>query len=329
MKDQMFLGIIVLIGIFIYKQKYPAPLKLVWTAFSLQVWWMAYNPKYIPEFAPHYSNVLAWNASKYLLSLIILPAIIPFINKKLFFRGLFLFCVVNSLYLLWGGRGLMYANTFDAGVMMCMLPLFLKRKDLSLLVTGLVVLTAVVFKSRSAALGGCVIALIYWWEHCPKFTFYKVARALTVISVVLALPFIMFNWIQDARAKIFAHYMGWWWDQANVWIGTGMGSFEWLGATIPSGITYQMYMMHNDWMQLLFEAGIIGFCLVVGLFFWTAYKLRRHTPYLAVWCAYGAVGFVYYPYHSLLVQVLVLIILYEVVKEQPTASLRSSNEPLV
>lgn len=61
--------------------------------------------------------------------------------------------------------------------------------------------------------------------------------------------------------------MQWWSINSNLFFGTGTGSFDWLSPMIQgpdrlkSGESGFFLMMHNEYLQVLFEQGIIGFIL--------------------------------------------------------------------
>lgn len=69
------------------------------------------------------------------------------------------------------------------------------------------------------------------------------------------------RWIVQVAA------MHWWTTHSNIWIGTGLGSYFILGPSVQVNQLHQMsghlLWLHCDWLQVLFEEGVIGFVLIV------------------------------------------------------------------
>lgn len=87
-------------------------------------------------------------------------------------------------------------------------------------------------------------------------------------------------------------FFEWWKTMANHWVGTGGGTFEWIGPLVQlqylsntkpaKGMTPTLdafIWMHNDWFQVLFENGIVGFSLffLLGI---SAFVYARRYPWL-------------------------------------------------
>lgn len=74
----------------------------------------------------------------------------------------------------------------------------------------------------------------------------------------------------NGRFDLWRRSMIYWMDQINPWIGSGPGSYFLYGPKIQmlQGNTPDKLFvwMHNDWLQVLFEYGIIGFVLISILF---------------------------------------------------------------
>lgn len=89
----------------------------------------------------------------------------------------------------------------------------------------------------------------------------------------LALMFVGFHMNLEAGERTFfdnsgrfgpwTEIMSWWANNANFWTGTGSGTFQWLGPMIQNRDDRLMVWLHQDYLQALFEQGIIGFGLML------------------------------------------------------------------
>lgn len=86
----------------------------------------------------------------------------------------------------------------------------------------------------------------------------------------------------ETRIEQWKILFNWWMDNSDHWIGTGIGSFEWLGpmAQWAAGNSSAVFLfMHNDFLQMLFEGGYIGIFLF--LLVWAKVGLNAFkTPWL-------------------------------------------------
>ncbi len=321
MKSQIYFGIGVSILIFLYQQRIPLWLKVIWGYFLLQTWLPSYSDVYQPEWGKNISNVLSWNASKNTISLLLLPIIVmgfKYHAKVVIIWCLRIFFIIDSIYLISGGRGIMLANTFDAAVMAALSPLFFYKSFWNYVVIACAMFATIWVKSRSAYIAWGVIGLVYWIPFLqifkPRIKYLLIT--LTGTAVTAGLFFGVRAWLHNPRAILTANYMGWWWDNVNIWWGAGLGSFEWLGLFLKSGIDYTPYLMHNDWAQMLFEGGVIGLLMSIFLFAWGAVKLNSNKNYQAIWLAVGAASTTYYLLHSWVVQVIMLMILVKIIDNE-------------
>lgn len=83
--------------------------------------------------------------------------------------------------------------------------------------------------------------------------------------------------------------MGWWWENVNIWRGAGLGTFEIIGTAIQKetpvlGKSLLIYL-HNDYLQVLFEQGVVG--LLCGLI---AYGAALKKAYDRPWLFLSLVG---------------------------------------
>lgn len=120
----------------------------------------------------------------------------------------------------------------------------------------------------------------------------------------------------------FEHWEMLWNFWSDKWstivFGTGFGTLEYLGFLIQRAMFYQWHppkifganlslfssgemfqRMHNDWYQTLFELGIIGFVLMVTVYWKILLRAwKTDKAVVGVWLGIGVWGLTYYPLHS-------------------------------
>lgn len=111
----------------------------------------------------------------------------------------------------------------------------------------------------------------------------------------------------SGRFEIWHHYISMLIDldtyQVKDWphflTGFGAGSFEWIGFGYQFKGT-RILIMHNDYLQILFEYGLIGFVCFITLVIQTLYRLRNQPELFACATAYSFTMLTYFPNYFLL-----------------------------
>jgi hypothetical protein len=344
MREQLFWSLAFILSLLVYAAKMPVGLKLAWAYFILNSFIVSYWPNYVPSYSNDLSNAIAWSATKYLFQLIMIPVFVLYLLKEkmetpidIVVRAMIL---LEACFLISGERGMLMANTYGAGVIACFIPMWFRKRNwdyVGLLLTSLAVIRT---HSRTGFLAAGVIGLTYGMSYLYRnrsrmvfITYCGIIGPCLLIGAGL-----YFNtFMHDPRALMWSHYMDWWIAYASPRFGAGAGSFEWVGLFVDSGWSdMRFYVLHNDWLQVLFEFGTVGLIAVIYVFTWVAWNLRRRTPVLAVWLAFGATALFYYPFHAVIVQLFAAIITTEAIKEnekwnKSTSIQRyqeNSNEPL-
>lgn len=113
--------------------------------------------------------------------------------------------------------------------------------------------------------------------------------------------------------------MGYWKDHINHWLGAGPGTYwaysQWLQAHKVGDLVFPW--MHNDWLQILFEQGIIGI-LAVGFLFFTMLRKSFDRPALfAMILGYGFIACTLYPLHLFMFQLLGVVLIQKTFRDKP------------
>lgn len=252
-------------------------------------------PELLNAFSPNHPiyTVLANNSAMaliFLLTLLLLPRS-P--------RILIFLChltVLNSLYIISQGPhitswGIMLVSTMDACLIAIMYPLILQLSNCYNVylkwIYRITPVLAVLFTTSSTGLGGIVLGLSVLFLNKKSLKLLLVP-AILFLSALLLNPLLLSD---SLRFVCWRWSMSWWWHNANHFFGTGIGTYSVLGPIIQiathnqvsitaEGITANYYtMLHNDWLQCLFELGSIGLGLLICLYTHLLY-LSRNRPYL-------------------------------------------------
>lgn len=245
------------------------------------------------------------------LSLIVIPLFAFFAQPLLLKKCdklIVLLMAADAIWILAGHNfGLLNSWSFDASVMAIYVPMVLKLKPkwARYAVLGLYLLVIASVRSSTAVACLGVGLLITYYDN--------LIAMLGLISGGVALA-----WIGDengrtllyssGRFSAWSKYMGWWHEYASHWFGLGSGSFDTMGALMPVQ-DMRLVIMHNDYLQVLFETGRVGlllFLVVVGFGLWYSRKSRLR---LAMSLAYCVCMLTYFPLHFFIPQMIGLFLL--------------------
>lgn len=203
--------------------------------------------------------------------------------------------------------GLFNHISFDTTIMACLLPWCLRRglygdlKKPFIFITILFLTDIVKFHGTTAlTCAGLAIAI-------PQLYRRRYAiPGLVALAGILVLVWKGSEFLSSTdRVDMWRTYMTWWLHNVDSLTGAGLSAFEILGPFIQvNGNNYRA--MHNDFLQVLFDTGIVGFCLFLGM--WGDVVRKNWGKPLSI--SFCAVFFVacmtYFPLHFFLSQMIVL-----------------------
>lgn len=329
MREAPFIGILLIIGILLYTQKLPLELKIIWgylmTIGAFQCFWI----HYVPQSYEPLNQSITLSQVKDLLFMMVMPMVIFKCSDKVqntILTILKCFVVLECVILLWGDPGLLEANTFGASVAACFLLTWRRDKLYELLGLVLTVAAIIVTHSRTGAMIGACAGAYLFWHYMDKVLSRWIVWT-TFFLVILVLPVTLYFWIgqpsfigtalTDVRFEMWQKFYDWWKVSSNHMFGIGIGSFEAIGPYLPINKMFTdmhlgFYKVHNDWLELLMEAGTIGVTLVGFGYVYIAAKLNRAN--LATWIGIGVGMCSYYVSHAFPVQILALILISRAVE---------------
>lgn len=242
----------------------------------------------------------------YLTSFVILFCIIDIKNLE---RVFLIFGLIDSLIILgkwvmgYGPYFLLNNPAIDAAYISALIPFSIKFGA-----PWIFILACLVTKS-STSIMGLGVGIGSYWLAKNKFSVKSLIISLGIAFLCALLGlFMQGNVLLDSsgRYTIWEWAMKYWSIHSNYWIGMGSGTFQMFGPSIQIdhylslGVKEDMLIagfiwLHNDWLQVLFETGIIGLLFVGAIFICAVFNLRRKPAEFASLLAFGAIAILQMP----------------------------------
>lgn len=234
------------------------------------------------------------------------------INKKMTFKLFEIFAVLDSLLVLIFGFGAFNNGSMDASFLALMVPVIFwkngasRRISVNLLIS-FPLLAAIVRAGGSTAYIILAVELFVILYHKKKRVIF--AFVPFVFGVFFIGPKVFIH--SSGRFTHWKLFMEWWIVNANIWLGTGAGSFEWIGPHIQKTDKNIFLFLHNEYLQVLFEYGIFGALIFFGIFLEVFYRARK-TPWLFVTLSGLSIMFItQFPMRFFISQLFVLLLAKE------------------
>jgi hypothetical protein len=107
----------------------------------------------------------------------------------------------------------------------------------------------------------------------------------------------------SGRYEVWKMSLNFLFNEANPWLGLGSGTFTMFGPALQMREAVQnniqgfpgFFWMHNDWLQVLFETGIIGVGFCVLIFLKALWDSKKNAELFACILTYGAISITQMP----------------------------------
>lgn len=203
--------------------------------------------------------------------------------------------------------GVMLNSTMDATFLAIMYPalwLFTRHdepNEINIIywIARIIPIVAIFVSTSSIGIGGlCLGMAIVGSKQRKAEMLALMIGSIVIFGVALwSNPLLLSD---SLRFVCWVWSMEWWQSNANMIFGTGLGSYHSLGPYLQQA-THQnlsngLYnMLHNDWLQCLFELGFVGLGLMVALFVSCIRRVYRNEYVLAQVVVFGATSFINMP----------------------------------
>lgn len=158
----------------------------------------------------------------------------------------------------------------------------------------------------SVPLLGATVCAVCWFLGSDRIAFFwrVVAVAIVIPLILVAGSFANHDlWNSSGRFEMYRRTMEWWSDNSLLAWGKGGGTFFIFGghiqATTQTNASSRMIWLHSDWLQLVFEHGLIGLTLVTTMLCFAllaAFQKGRKDVVMGL-LSYSAMAVVQYPVH--------------------------------
>jgi hypothetical protein len=310
-----FVGVVSLCTAFYFLSRgIPLILKAFWFWCLLGSVWVAFSPFYMPDYMPEmFIWRTKWSCAQACVLMILFPIVglyLPIKWYKIIFN---IWAVWECYILLTTGNGLENGQTFCAALLILTLPVTFP------LIWPLMLFTAFKFGGSTALFVGLGMLLAYL---APRI--YKVLQdtriALATAAVGAAVTYFAWDKVIDLfdssqRVPVWITFYKVWRDNFPKIQGIGVGSWEWLGAFIDNPAKQSFIWVHNDYLQVLFEAGVVGFILLILSVAWVLWNARLNAHLRALSWGVAICMISYFPLHFAISQLLVLYVIRGVLVE--------------
>jgi hypothetical protein len=269
------------------REALPLPAKLLWGYVLLSALFIIEWP------APHfmqYTAAYSRTAAQAFIEVLFIPVGAILFNQQI--KRLIPWAVALSLACVWfHWTGLLRAPSFHSSFAALAVPF------LPMWMWPVVGITALTHHGSTALMIMAVQGAVIGWSY-RHVKWVKPGMAVLLLACGAA------AWIHSGamfdggeRLMKWRQFMTFWAQEKKWWVlGVGPGSFMWTSLMLDKFKPNDLFLqMHNDWLQIVFENGLVG----LGLVLWTllaAVKRVWGNPWLLASLAGLAVfGLTYYP----------------------------------
>lgn len=211
--------------------------------------------------------------------------------------------VLDSILMLILGYGLLNNSSMDAAFVALLIPriYFVGQNRSSWIGAAITSLlcTATVLKA-----GGSTGVAILTVEALAWMAITKNPRILALpVLIACGAAFTLRHRLLESsgRFDLWTQCMAWWQLNTSAWFGTGIGTFEVLGPLIQNRQVSVFLFMHNEYLQLLFEGGVIGLVLGLALYSQCVVRSLKNAEWLTItWAGLGVAMLAQYPFRFML-----------------------------
>lgn len=302
---QQYIGMMIfaVMLVSIYWSNIRAPLALLWGWCLLSAITTSLSPFIEVDYLPSMlTTKTMYSAAQTIAMLVLLPVVVLRTPLK-YLRWLITMWAILDMGFLWvAGWGLENGYSFSSALLVCALPL------LHIWLWPFVIVTAFKFAGATTMVCLLVVGVSLFWKKIKQFLFYSIPVSL--IAIFLVDKYLPEGGLHSSNGRFEAWqaFFTIWWEHMPKLTGTGIGSWEWIGPFLknPTGQAFQW--VHNDFLQMLMEGGIIGLILLLVATAFVVSASWKNTKVRSVALGVGVSMLTYYPLHFVCGMVLILYV---------------------
>lgn len=245
-------------------------------------------------------------ACQSLVLAILVPLFVLISKKKSVGVVLKLLFFIEACAVLITGHTIMFGWSSFSSVMLA-LSVFLFKPNKNKLETETIAV-ALIF---AASLINLSITTVVIYFYALLILIWKVNKTyvLYLLSLLAAVPFLVDLkeiLTGNGRYLMWSQFIQIWNDKLPKVLGTGFGTWEWVGPQLKGSDFMGYAMLHNDYLQVLFEGGFIGLALFLWVIGESFYKHGKNVQFILPAGAFCLAMLSYFPLHVVAGQVLAL-----------------------
>jgi O-antigen ligase len=233
------------------------------------------------------------------------------------FQGLLIIIAINSFVSAVFGRGIFHANSIDASIAAIAIHLVSThfKEKLLHIVLLMAMAMAIIMSGGTTGIVACAMGFMVGFLSLRSFTAAILAPAVMLLFGRFSIGTEVYqDW---GRYEAWRLFMSWWRDNAHWLIGSGLGTFEVLASPIQQKTTDIYVFMHNEYLQILFDTGIIGLLLALAIWFKAIYRVRTHPVYLSALASASVVMLTQSPLRFFVSQLFIAMMVFKALYANP------------
>lgn len=256
--------------------------------------------------------------------MILISAVIAFAKKELleiFLSGIVLAVSMNCVSVIIFKHGMFHGSSMDNAAAALCLPFafYVKNKRWQEWTMITIILTSIFVRHGTTALVmlfAMTFVQIFYAKKIKKGAILALSLAILGVGYVISYKYIMTLYgeisiksLTSERYHNWAEGMTWWWSNANLFFGTGTGSYQWIGPAIHNQKTLIYIWMHNEYLQGIFEQGLVGLALFVTVYVIALRKSISQPWLFTTFIGLGIMSITQFPFRFFITQLMIVLLL--------------------
>lgn len=248
---------------------------LLWIYVALSGLYPAFSVFYSANsyLMPIFLTASKLTAAQSLILTFLVPTFMLFTPRSMILALLKLVFLTEALGVLFTGHTIMFGWSSFSSVMLALSVFLFKPhlKRLDLLAVALIVIASAYHLAITTLAIYVFIIVILILKHNKYFGLPLLGLCLIGYLLIDPTEFLTGN----GRYLMWSQYLEVWWNSLPKVLGTGFGTWEWIGPQLKGKDFMGFSMLHNDFLQILFEGGIVGLVLFLWVLIEGFYKNRN------------------------------------------------------